>query len=512
MHFADDGSEQATTILSTHSGVERSIRFSGSASPSEEDRLVYLPAGDALCAGSAFEWPVSGQRVAAEGSAAVPASLGVGGYKLCVCGRQNSAGVCAILDRKWRGLDLSLQVVRAPPPSPSPPAPPSPTSPALDSPPSNVLTTSLTAGVSALGALVLIGAVTAAAVGRRKLRKRKAKRARLPTLVAFDKPYDVFLSYRVASEAALVERLYDILTEKGVKVWWDKRCLRPAQKWEDGFVDGMLSSVVIVPVLSARLLHGFEKLTPCPHARCDNVLLEHVLALEWVARGEVKGIFPLMVGERQDDGRYASFFEGKAATKLPAVHVAAVTGKLRHHLKRAKKGTPVSSAATSATVPEVLDGLLEYQGAAMADDDAAAIEAAAAAIATAAADVRVAMAAAAWSKASGPAVQNKWGSKSLSRLLGSTATEPDLAGAEGSEVSRGCVGPSSPPRRSGSRASAGRSSATSARSSLFNRGSVDSGGGSTAHLGEFSAARTQRELVGGGAGGSRCGQIRSEHI
>ena len=100
----------------------------------------------------------------------------------------------------------------------------------------------------------------------------------------------------------LVEQLYEQLTAAGLKVWWDKKCLRPGQRWEDGFVDGLLSSVVIVPVrptrcstrpvprlglgpedgpepleqvLSARLLQGFERLTP--GSACDNVLLEHIM-------------------------------------------------------------------------------------------------------------------------------------------------------------------------------------------------------------------------------------------
>ena len=63
--------------------------------------------------------------------------------------------------------------------------------------------------------------------------------------------------------------LYDKLTAAGLKVWWDRTCLRGAKKWEDGFVDGMLNSAMIVPVLSRKLLTGFERLTP--ESACDNV-------------------------------------------------------------------------------------------------------------------------------------------------------------------------------------------------------------------------------------------------
>jgi hypothetical protein len=41
--------------------------------------------------------------------------------------------------------------------------------------------------------------------------------------------YDVFLSYRVASDAILAERLNDKLTARGVRVWWDQKCLPQGQ-------------------------------------------------------------------------------------------------------------------------------------------------------------------------------------------------------------------------------------------------------------------------------------------
>ena len=41
-----------------------------------------------------------------------------------------------------------------------------------------------------------------------------------------EKPkYDVFLSYRVASDAHHVEKLHTLLTAQGFKVYWDKLCL-----------------------------------------------------------------------------------------------------------------------------------------------------------------------------------------------------------------------------------------------------------------------------------------------
>jgi serine/threonine protein kinase len=39
--------------------------------------------------------------------------------------------------------------------------------------------------------------------------------------------FDMFLSYRYNSDFIHAEMLYSLLVNKGVKVWWDKRSLKP---------------------------------------------------------------------------------------------------------------------------------------------------------------------------------------------------------------------------------------------------------------------------------------------
>lgn len=116
--------------------------------------------------------------------------------------------------------------------------------------------------------------------------------------------YDIFLSYRVASDSLLVDRLYHLLLQKNLRVWYDKKCLRLGQRWENGFVDGLRSSLVVVPVCSKPGLANFAELTES--SPCDNVLLEQALALELKERSVVLAIAPLLVGSvaqtsRRDD-------------------------------------------------------------------------------------------------------------------------------------------------------------------------------------------------------------------
>ena len=110
--------------------------------------------------------------------------------------------------------------------------------------------------------------------------------------------FDVFLSYRVASDVKHVEYLYNLLTERGIKVWWDKKCLLPGMPWEEGFCNGLIKSKSFVPLLSRNAIKNpsnfnmnFEKLTET--SRCDNVYLEYRLALELREMGFLEKIYPV---------------------------------------------------------------------------------------------------------------------------------------------------------------------------------------------------------------------------
>ena len=102
----------------------------------------------------------------------------------------------------------------------------------------------------------------------------------LKSSTRLDATFDVFLSYRVKSELKMVEMLYDVLTARGVKVWLDKRCLKPGKEWDKGFVIGLAQSRTFVPLLSRQGIKAQFESHHRDTAWCDNVLLEHLLALE----------------------------------------------------------------------------------------------------------------------------------------------------------------------------------------------------------------------------------------
>ena len=73
---------------------------------------------------------------------------------------------------------------------------------------------------------------------------------RVARMIGEEAEYDVFLSYRVHSDSHHCELMYEMLTEKGLRVWWDKKCLQPGVDWEEGFCEGLSKCKSFIALLS----------------------------------------------------------------------------------------------------------------------------------------------------------------------------------------------------------------------------------------------------------------------
>ena len=182
-----------------------------------------------------------------------------------------------------------------------------------------------------------------------------------------DKPtYDVFLSYRVASDSPHVEKLYNLLTAQGFKVYWDKLCLESGVDWEQGFCEGLVSSRAFVPLLSRDAINhpdiawqNFSKLTA--DSRCDNVFLEHRLAVELQGLGLIEKMFPVFIGDLDAATlEYSDYFKSGCHPSLSEVTVKSVEEKLRHHMESQALGTPI---VPDRTVASVVGAVAACQGA-----------------------------------------------------------------------------------------------------------------------------------------------------
>jgi serine/threonine protein kinase len=179
--------------------------------------------------------------------------------------------------------------------------------------------------------------------------------------------YDLFLSYRVAADAALVELLYHALTALGLKVWWDKVGLLPGQPWEEGFCSGLVNSSCFVCLLSNNAILNTTKpqyniTTFQTDSKCDNVVLEWRLALELRERGMIEGIFPIMIGNRETtpDGKIVHTGGCHPSQQpLPECTVYSIEEKLRDHLEKQGLGSPILE---NMTIKEIVNSITACQG------------------------------------------------------------------------------------------------------------------------------------------------------
>ena len=179
--------------------------------------------------------------------------------------------------------------------------------------------------------------------------------------------YDIFLSYRVASDAMHVEKLYTLLTAQGRKVYWDKKCLAPGVDWEQGFCEGLMSSKAFVPLLSRDAINhkdkefqNFSKLM-ADQPNCDNVFLEYRLAVELQGLGLTEKVFPVFIGDKDPSTcLYSKYFDSGCHPRLPDVSIQAAEEKLGHHMESQALGTPL---VPDRTVKSVVDAITKCQGA-----------------------------------------------------------------------------------------------------------------------------------------------------
>ena len=186
---------------------------------------------------------------------------------------------------------------------------------------------------------------------------------RVARMIGEEAEYDVFLSYRVNSDLHHCELMYEMLTEKGLRVWWDKKCLQPGADWEGGLCEGLIKSRAFVPLWSRGGLQNFESLVEA--SRCDNVLLEYRLALELLSFNLLDAVFPVLIGDSSGDSAdpractYTNYYKAGCSPNCPDVVVKSVEEKLCEHLNNQGLGAPI---VPNPTVKGIFQSYSKYQG------------------------------------------------------------------------------------------------------------------------------------------------------
>eukprot|EP00051_Salpingoeca_urceolata_P023023 m.386245 g.386245 ORF g.386245 m.386245 type:complete len:893 (+) comp20053_c0_seq5:1119-3797(+) len=135
--------------------------------------------------------------------------------------------------------------------------------------------------------------------------------------------YDVFISYRVATERELAGSLVDLLRAQHLRVFLDEDDIKTTDAWQTKFQRSLAVSRVVVCLVSRKSLFeagpvgGIQHTTP--EGPVDNYLLEIELALQ-MADAETLDIFPVGVGENTTiQGRAANvpFAEFQSVDTFP---------------------------------------------------------------------------------------------------------------------------------------------------------------------------------------------------
>lgn len=192
-----------------------------------------------------------------------------------------------------------------------------------------------------------------------------------PRMLGEEPEFDVFISYRVRSDAEHAKLVYDKLTDAGFKVWLDQISLLKGDSWVEGFCDGLIKSRIFIPIISKSSINSesakqsnFAELKA--DSKIDNVLLEYWLALELQHRGFVDKIYPLLVGSKGPDENdaskevYNNFFTENGVPNLEEeVVVKEVEDMLGTQLERMCLGSAILS---SLSVGSILTTILKNQG------------------------------------------------------------------------------------------------------------------------------------------------------
>ena len=159
--------------------------------------------------------------------------------------------------------------------------------------------------------------------------------------------YDVFLSYRVASDSNIALLIYEKLSRRGIRVWFDKMNILPGRDWEQEFADGLLTSSCFVCLLSRNAINHPTKPnqnfnTLASSSKADSVLIEWTLALEFAERGLLTKIYPIMIGDKvveeteaEPKATYTNYFSsGCHPSSCKDTIVESVELRMKAHLER----------------------------------------------------------------------------------------------------------------------------------------------------------------------------------
>ncbi len=134
--------------------------------------------------------------------------------------------------------------------------------------------------------------------------------------------YDIFISYRKDSERGTAARLHEALTQSGLRVFWDERELEAGYGWLPGFLSGLRSSRLFVPLISSG---GLAKMSDRSEDHSEDFFLleletavdiASVTAVETESvTGQTSFICPVWIGQQDGSGYPLDDYDDRLRSK-----------------------------------------------------------------------------------------------------------------------------------------------------------------------------------------------------
>ena len=210
------------------------------------------------------------------------------------------------------------------------------------------------------------------ALGKNLLTLQQTKERFGPWLKMYEflERYDIFMSYHKGSQdKELALALFTMLSNfscgsdlRAVEVFLDERRLQHGRRSQDDFIQSIVNSTIIVPIISVDALANIVR-----HdlSVVDSVLLEWICAIHGYKSdySRIKVIYPLFCGRRDPvTGKVGSVFDCEEFKQIPDIIPQATLSAAESLLTANKVFSIAPTGFATKTVKSIVTAISEFKG------------------------------------------------------------------------------------------------------------------------------------------------------
>jgi hypothetical protein len=188
--------------------------------------------------------------------------------------------------------------------------------------------------------------------------------------------YDIFVSYHKGpQDKELAQAMFTMLSNfscgselRAVEVFLDERRLQHGRRSQDGCIQSIVNSTIVVPIFSVDALAHIVTHDP---SVVDIVLLEWICALEGYKSNysRIKYIYPLFCGRRDPiTGKVGSVFDCEEFKQIPDIIPQATLSAAESLLTANKVFRVAPTEFATKTVKSIVMAISEFKGLSVDDD------------------------------------------------------------------------------------------------------------------------------------------------